>query len=278
LTARRLTVLVLALAGSAGAPAGATAAERGRVHAGTTSAHDPIVLVRSGREVTRLAMQISARCAGGSDRVALLIDAPTGIAVRRTGRFAAEERLDAPLASGRVARGTLTVNGRVRGRRVEGTVRYRAKLLDAAGATADRCRRRFTFKARSGRGTKFGGSTSQRAPVTLGVRARTVVDGATLRLRRTVRTFGIGWRASWSDGGTLQAGDTLRVRVRVRDGRFTAAWTDERGRDTVAYSLEGTIRGGRATGTFRARVTRAGAAGSAATADTGPVTFSARSR
>jgi len=129
LTARLLilAVLVVGLA----APAGATAAERGRVHAGTTSADDPIVLVRSGRELTRLAMQISARCAGGSDRVALLIDAPTGIAVRRNGRFAAEERLDAPLASGRTARGRLSVEGRVQGRRVKGTVRYRAKLLDA---------------------------------------------------------------------------------------------------------------------------------------------------
>jgi hypothetical protein len=274
LTARLLTVLVLA--GPAVAPGGAAAAER--VHAGTTSADDPIVLVQEGREVTRLAMQISARCAGGGDRVALLIDAPTGVAVRRGGRFAAEQRLDAPLASGRTARGRLSIEGRVTGRRVTGTVRYRAKLLDAAGTATDRCRQRFTFKARSGRGTRFGGSTSQRAPMTLGVRGRTVVDGATIRLRRTVRTFGIGWRATWSDGGTVQVGDTLRVRVEVRDGRFAATWTDERGRDTIAYSLAGTIRGGRVTGTFRARVTRAGTAGVAATADTGQVTFSARSR
>ena len=110
------------------------------------------------------------------------------------------------------------------------------------------------------------------------MRGRTVVDGATLRLRRTVRTFGIGWRATWPGGRTVQAGETLRVRVAVRDGRFAPTWTDERRRETIAYSLEGAIRGGRATGTFRARVTRAGAAGTPATADTGPITLSARSR
>ena len=281
---RRIAVAVLVLAGCASAPSGASAAERGRVHAGTTSADDPIVLrlSRSGGRVARIAMQISAPCAGSGDRVALLIDAPTGIGVRRGGRFAAKQPLDAPLASGRIARGKLAVKGRVEGRTIEGAVTFRARLLDPAGTATDRCRQRFTFTARSGRGRAFGGTTSQRAPVAIRVRGDTVVDGATIRLVRTVRSFAIGWRAAWSDGRTAQVGETLAA-LPVREGRFARTWTHERprdggGRDVIAYSLDGVIRGAKLTGTFRARSTRFDAAGAVqATADTGAVTFTARS-
>ena len=268
------------------APAPATmsaaAPARGRIYAGTTSERDPIVvgLARTGRRVTRITLQIAAECAR-EQGAALFVDQSAALTVRRSGRFAGARPVEVQLAGGRTLRGQLIVKGTVAGRRIKGSVVADGDLVDAAGTTVDQCAQRFTYTARSGRG-RFGGVTSQGAPIAFDVRDGATIDDDGIRLTRTVRAITLGWRAPWSDGGGVaQVGEQI-TNFPIDDARFGDTWTydftdDDGSSNAVDYDLEGALDGKSIDGSFRILWTRTDPAGVRSTADTGPVTFRARS-
>ena len=246
---------------------------RGVTYAGSTSAGDAIVIVlsRDGTSVRRISTRFEATCTDGQD-FDQFVDGPSKRAITASGRFEAMASGTDDLGSGVTARKTISLKAKVKGRRITGSQRLHVDEVDAAGAIVATCDQTAPFTVISARGKVFGGHTSQGGPVAVELTAT----------RKAVRQFHIGWQSSCTPSGAIQIGDTL-IDFPIASGRFgdhfTRTISVSRGeKDTLRYSLRGTIKGARVTGTFRVKATETDATGATlATCDTGAISYAASS-
>lgn len=262
------------------APALASKVARGVTYGGSTSGDDPVVIVlsRHGTQVKRTHTQFAADCNSGNV-LPFFVEASASLAISESGRFAGVRSSEEYFADDTTARETVTLKGKVKGKKMSGSLRLHADIVDATGAAVDACDQTATFTAMSARGKVFGGHTSQHGPVVVEIAANATA----------VHHFHIGWESSctpsWADeptGSFLVTGDTLRNFPITRDrfgDDFAQNSTQPNGaRETLNYSLRGKIKRGRVTGTFGVKSAVADATGTTlATCDTGNVSYAASS-
>ena len=261
-------------------PALSSKVARGVTYGGSTSGDDPVVVVlsRRGTVLKRTHTQFATSCSSGNVRP-FFVEASPRLSISESGRFAGARSNEERFADGMTARETVTLKGKVRGKKMSGSLRLHADFLDATGTAMDACDQSATFTAVSARGKVFGGHTSQHGPVVVEIAAHA----------KAVHHVHIGWESSCTPsgaaeptGGFLVTGDTLRDFPIARNrfgGDFAQDATQPNGaRETLNYSLRGKIKRGSLTGTFGVKSAVADATGTTlATCDTGNVSYAARS-
>jgi hypothetical protein len=247
-------------------------AARGVTYGGSTSADDPIVirLSHDGMSVRRISTRLDPACTDGQP-FGFFLDGPMNRAITASGRFAATGSDTDDFESGITARKTVSLNAKVKGKKITGSQHAHVDRVDAAGAVLATCEQTDTFTAISAGGKVFGGRTSQGGPVVVELNAT----------RRVVRHFRIGWESSCTSGA-MHVGETL-IDFPLAGRRFGDDFTSINSmptgeKETLDYSMQGKIKRARVTGTFHVKATEADAAGATfATCDTGAISYTASS-
>jgi hypothetical protein len=286
-TARRALGAV-ALAGAVAAMAGPAEAERagaaqgaggrGTSYGGHTMGERryPVVLWLSA-DRTAIARVVTAHHAPCTSGLAfnLVDNGPPRWVVQPDGRFRAVREPDPfDLDKGITARARVTITGRIKGRKVAGTVALHVDEKDPSGVTVATCDSTAAFRARSAPGRVYAGATSQNGPVVLELDRR----------REQVAHLRVGWQSVCESGAEFQVADHQvdfdLVRKRFGDEYDAPPYDiDGGGQGTDHYLVRGRVANRRkAAGVFRVTTDERDAAGEPADAcDSGRLTFRARS-
>jgi hypothetical protein len=266
---------------------GSAPSASGSVYAGKTAQHDPIVITVSndGKRVQKIAVDWEAACGSGNE-------------YRFGGVLTASAKTPGPILPGQnfllksaVTKGKLNatsigsatlgadlsgaVQQNVRGKFNKsfayGTWRGRVTVLDAGGTIKDSCDTGTVRWAATHGPAYYGGLTTQGEPVVVEV----TTDGA------EVDYFGIGWGASCSDGSFFHIGDELGDFPLRSSGVFGDNWSsdfpypDGTGEVSLSWSVKGTMRRARGSGTFSVHRAESDATGATtSTCDTQTVKWS----
>ena len=256
------------------APAKAPA--RGVNYGGTTSRQDPFVLVLSkdGKRITRITEAWNAPCKSGmvypfTNNVA------SSLSITSSGAFKGARSGSLQEPSGITGQLQESVTGKVKGKKISGSLTAHVDMVDQAGAVVDTCDLSTRLALTSAKGTEFAGATSKGAPAVLEL----------TRNRQKVNHFHIAWNAVCTPQGFGQFGEFLR-NFPIKKGRFGDSWkssytdpTDPSAAfSTQEFSARGKIKGARASGSFHTEITFQNVTGAAvATCDSGSLSWRASS-
>jgi hypothetical protein len=200
-----------------------------------------------------------------------------GARVRRGGSFADTDSFRSVAGDGRTLQHSNSIRGRVGSRVAQGVYQEVITVLDASGNAVDTCDTGpMPFSARRGSRT-YGGTARSSSPEDRG--------GYPLGLylsrdRTRVSSLSIMWRANCGSAGALdRAIEHSAIRIRD-DGRISRsgrlAFTRPNGATwSGKFTLSGRVGDRRASGTYRASVTRTTPSGVTFKCDTGNIRWSA---